>query len=286
MKTGVLLFCHNNRDLDYALMATIAGGLAKKNLKRSVSVITDQSTLDWVEESGNELFHKVFDNIITTEKPEISNYRKLYDGVHSKNIPFINSSRCDAWELTPYDRTLLIDTDYLVMSDHLNQYWDLDQDIMISPEIRDAYSTPRIGVHDRYVSDVGCKLYWATTVMFTKNRETEIFFDLVKHIRDNYEYYGDLYQFRSRQYRNDISFSIALHMLNYYQKDDTIGLPPVLSTMDKDILVDVKENGRLTFLLSPMLDSKFCAGSFFDLDIHVMNKQSIIRNSEKLLGLL
>lgn len=286
MKTGVLLFCHNNRDIDYALMATIAGGLAKKNLKQSVSVVTDQSTLDWVDESGNEKFHEIFDEIILTDKPEISNYRKLYDGVNSKNTPFINSTRSDAWDLTPYDRTLLIDTDYLVMSNHLNEYWNVDQDIMISPAIKDAYSTARVGVHDRYVSDVGCDLYWATTVMFTKNPETKIFFDLVKHIKDNYEYYGDLYQFRSRQYRNDISFSIALHIMNNHQNENEIGLPPVLSTMDKDILVDVKDDGRLTFLLSPMLDSKFCAGSFSDIDIHVMNKQSIIRNSEKLLGLL
>lgn len=286
MKTGVLLFCHNNRDIDYALMATIAGGLAKKNLKQSVSVVTDQSTLDWVDESGNEKFHEIFDEIILTDKPEISNYRKLYDGVNSKNTPFINSTRSDAWDLTPYDRTLLIDTDYLVMSNHLNEYWNVDQDIMISPAIKDAYSTARIGVHDRYVSDVGCDLYWATTIMFTKNPETKIFFDLVKHIKDNYEYYGDLYQFRSRQYRNDISFSIALHIMNNHQNENEIGLPPVLSTMDKDILVDVKDDGRLTFLLSPMLDSKFCAGSFSDIDIHVMNKQSIIRNSEKLLGLL
>lgn len=286
MKKGVLLFCHNNRDIDYALMATIAGGLAKKNLKQSVSVVTDQSTLDWVDESGNEKFHEIFDEIILTDKPEISNYRKLYDGVHSKNTPFINSTRSDAWDLTPYDRTLLIDTDYLVMSNHLNEYWNVDQDIMISPAIKDAYSTARIGVHDRYVSDVGCDLYWATTIMFTKNPETKIFFDLVKHIKDNYEYYGDLYQFRSRQYRNDISFSIALHIMNNHQHENEIGLPPVLSTMDKDILVDVKDDGRLTFLLSPMLDSKFCAGSFSDIDIHVMNKQSIIRNSEKLLGLL
>jgi hypothetical protein len=49
MTKGVLIFAHNSPDVDYGLMATIAGGLAKKNLGVPVSLVTrirhtDQST--------------------------------------------------------------------------------------------------------------------------------------------------------------------------------------------------------------------------------------------------
>ena len=32
MKKGILIYAHNNRSVDYALMALISGGLAKKKL--------------------------------------------------------------------------------------------------------------------------------------------------------------------------------------------------------------------------------------------------------------
>jgi hypothetical protein len=41
MKKGALIFAHNSRDIDYALMAIISGGLVKKNLKVPVSLATD-----------------------------------------------------------------------------------------------------------------------------------------------------------------------------------------------------------------------------------------------------
>ena len=51
MKRGVVIFAHNNRDTDYALMAVIAGGLAKKHLNLPVSLITDKTTVSWMKES-------------------------------------------------------------------------------------------------------------------------------------------------------------------------------------------------------------------------------------------
>jgi hypothetical protein len=52
MTCGVLIFAHNNRDVDYALMAMVAGGLAKKNLNVPVSLVTDLSTVEWMQTAG------------------------------------------------------------------------------------------------------------------------------------------------------------------------------------------------------------------------------------------
>jgi len=285
MTQGILIYAHNSHSVDYGLMSVISGGLAKKYLNVPVSLITDKFTVDWMKNSQSyELAVKIFDHIIIVEKPETNNSRRLYDGSSNSTIPFINSNRSSAWDLTPYDRTLLIDSDFLIFSDRLSKYWNVDSDLMIGESINDIYDNNRLGYHDRYISDVGIKLYWATTVMFTKNIKTKIFFELVKHIKDNYQYYADTYRFDSKQFRNDIAFSIAKHILNGFEQNNTEDLPPVLTLLDKDILHSVSD--KLTILVSPKLDSNLCAAAIDGIDIHIMNKQSIIRNKNALLELI
>lgn len=284
MTRGILIFAHNNRDVDYALMSIVSGHLAGKYLQVPVSLITDKFTIQWMKQS--KIYQKaksVFDKIIEIEKPVTDNQRNLHDGVENKLVPFINSNRYSAYELTPYDRTLLIDSDFLIFSNTLENYWDVDSDILISSAINDIYDQKRLGYHDRYISDTGIHLYWATTVMFSKSEYSKTFFNLVDQIRENYQYYSDLFRFDSRQYRNDIAFSIAKHILDGYETDITSSLPPVLSMLDKDVLLDVSTSGKLTMLVSPNLDSNYIAASVNNVDIHVMNKQSLIRQSDKLL---
>jgi hypothetical protein len=287
MTRGALIFAHNNRDIDYALMSMISGGLAKKHLAISVSLVTDESTAAWMETSGiYQRAEKLFDKIILVEKPKTDNQRRLHDGVNNITVPFVNLNRANAWDLTPYDRTLLLDSDYLIFSDRLNEYWDMDEDILISQAINDIYDQKRLGFHDRYVSDTGVHLYWATIVMFTKNQRSRAYFNMVNYVKDNYQYYGDLFRFDTRQYRNDISFSVAKHILDGFETNKTPSLPPVLSALDKDILHSVDATGKLTFLVSPMMNEIYCATAVKDTDIHVMNKQSLIRNAQQLLELI
>ena len=286
MKKGILIYAHNNRAVDYALMSVIAGGLAKKNLNVPVSLVTDQFTVDWMKESQiYDRANSIFEHIIIVEKPNTNNSRRLYDGVDNNVIPFVNSNRCSAWDVTPYDRTLLIDSDFLIFSNRLAEYWDVDSDILIGESNNDIYDTQRLGYNDIYISEVGIKLRWATTVMFTKNENTKMFFDLVNEIRKNYQYFADTYRFDSKQYRNDIAFSLARHILDGFEESNLGLLPPVLTLLDRDILYSVESN-KLTVLVSPKLDSNFCVASMSNVDIHIMNKQSIVRNKDKLLELL
>ena len=53
MKKGILIFAHNNRQIDYARMSLVTGSLAKKNLGVPVSLATDPSTVEWMRESNN-----------------------------------------------------------------------------------------------------------------------------------------------------------------------------------------------------------------------------------------
>lgn len=283
MKKGVVIIAHNNRDVDYAKMSLVAARFAKKNLKLPVSLITDDSTLSWMKESKTfELAEKIFENIISVPKPETDNKRILFDGTKSSIVPFVNSNRYSVWDHTPYDKTLMIDSDFLIMSDTLNNYWDTDQDVLLGESFNDIQGD-RKGVLDTWISETGVHLYWATTVMFTKNENSKVFFKLVEFIKDNYKYYADLFRFDDRQYRNDISFSIARHILNGFEKDE-FTLPSIMTVQGKDILENIKEDGRLIFSVKYFNDEEsFYLVSLKNQDIHIMNKQSIIRNYERLM---
>ena len=286
MTQGILIYAHNTRAVDYSLLAVISAGLAKKHLSMPASLVTDASTVSWMKQSHIfDIANTVFENIFTVDRPITDNQRRLHDGETSGTVPFINVNRDTAWSLTPYDRTLLIDSDFLIFSNVLNNYWHVDCDLLIGKSINDVNGQDRMKYLDRHISDTGVKLYWATTVMFTKNQNTRLFFDTVTHVKENYRHYADVFRFDHRQFRNDIAFSVSKHILDGYTESDIGTLPPILSALDRDILYNVNDQ-RLTFLIDHRLDSNYCATSISGVDIHIMNKQSIIRNQQQLLELI
>jgi hypothetical protein len=227
----------------------------------------------------------MFEHVITVERPTTDNQRRLHDGQSGQMIPFINTNRNTAWDLTPYDRTLLIDSDFFIFSNSLGEYWNVDADVMLGNAINDIYNDTRTGYLDRHVSDTGVKMYWATTVMFSKNKNSKLFFNTVNYVKENYTQFADVFRFDPRQFRNDIAFSLAKHILDGYQQDDALSLPPVLSALDKDILHSVNDTS-LTFLIDYKLTNLYCAASISGVDVHIMNKQSVIRHKQKLLELI
>ena len=285
MKKGILIFAHNSRDVDYALMSLVSAKFAKANLQVPVSLVVDKFTVEWMQTSNiYNLSQEIFDKIIEIEKPVTQNTRVLNDGYTSKTVPFVNSNRASVWNLTPYDRTLLIDSDFLIMSNRLDEYWKVDSSVILSPSMKDVRGD-RKGILDSWVSETGIPLYWATTVMFTKNNESKIFFDLVDVIRTNYNYFADLFRFNPKQYRNDISFSIAKHMLNGFENRGE-DLPPILTLLDKDLIHSIDKNQLRVYLNDNMSEDHVVITSIKDLDVHVMNKQSIIRNAKEFLEIL
>lgn len=285
MKKGVLLIAHNNRTIDYARMSIIAGGLAKKYLKVSVSLITDESTVQWMKDSQiHSDAETIFENIILTERPEIDNRRKLNDGDLVEYVPFLNSTRDKVFDLTPYDRTLLIDTDFLIFSDRLSNYWEVKEDILIAESMNDIQGD-RIGFLDQWVSETGIHLYWATTVMFSKNENSKTFFRLVEYIKENYSFFADLYRFDPQQYRNDISFSVAKHIIEGFEKSK-IDLPPLLTVQDKDLISEIKSGSLKVLIKSNIGNESYYLSSIKDQDIHLMNKQSIVKNYDQFKELI
>jgi hypothetical protein len=129
-----------------------------------------------------------------------------------------------------------------------------------------------------FVSEQSIPFYWATVFFFKKSKLNESFFTLIKHIKENWIYFVKLYQLNSTKFRNDIAFSIAIHMMNGFTKGDfATPIANKLSyTLDRDFLV--KQTAQsMTFLVQAKnsVDS-YTLVKTNNLDVHVMNKTSLL----------
>jgi hypothetical protein len=280
MTKGILVFAHNNRDIDYAKLALYSARLATEHLKLPVSLVTDTSTIEWMKECGTyDRSTELFDKILTVERPAPTNYRKLNDGKEPSRVLFTNQTRHKSFEITPYDKTLVIDADYLIFSDNLNAYWDLEQDVILAKNVYDLSGQDRFQYLDSYISETGIDLKWATTFMFTKNEKSKIFFETVKNILENNEIFSQIFRYNYMQFRNDIAFSVANHICNGFQEVSNYTLPAITVTLDKDKLVDVS-NKSATFLIDDASGSRlgdYFACSVKNTNVHIMNKKSLER---------
>ena len=281
MSNGVVIIAHNSKEVDYALMSLLSGTLASLHLKVPVSLITDPFTIEWMNYSKiYSIAVQTFDQIISIDFNKSTNTRRVIKDGKSVIVPFNNGSRSCVWEITPYTKTLLIDSDFLVLGDTLNNYWSIDQSVIISSSVQDIVGD-RVGVLDKWVSPTGIPLRWATTVMFTKNDESLKFFDTVNYIKENWCSFADLYNFDSTMYRNDISFSIAEHIqtrgagVNYH-------LPPILTAQLADTVHLVSPSKASVRCRTPNGEALVAVSG---RDLHVMNKYNLTSTAMEFLRL-
>lgn len=274
MNKGVLVIARNNNNIDYVKQAVYLAKKVKKHLDLPTSIITDN-----VDYLNNSFDPTVFDHIIPVGYEAKPNTRNFYDGgLASKTDNFKNSSRSSVYDLTPYDETLLLDSDFVINNNLFLNCFDSDQDLLLYKESYDL-SNNRNTKEFEFISDSGCDFYWATCVFFRKTETNKMFFELIKHVQDEWNHYRRLYQIQSQLFRNDFAFSIAVHILNGFNKGDFAGQMPgkLVYITDQDILWNTK-NETMTFLVA----KKDYLGEYYavatkGMNIHVMNKFSLSR---------
>jgi hypothetical protein len=275
MKQGLLIFAFNNSEVDYVELAIYAAKRAKHFLNKPVSLVTDSS--EWLYKTfPNDV--DVFDEIIESVDATTQN-KKFYDGANSySNLVWKNSNRANCFRLSPYDETLVIDSDFIINSSFLAYCWDQSHDFLIYNKYNDLASWRNTSEFD-YINQFSIPFYWATVFFFKKTTPTEHFFTLIEHIKDNWVYYAKLYRVPSTRYRNDIAFSIAIHMMNGFTDGDfAMPIANKLSyILDRDMLISATDK-KMTFLVNKENTvNQYTAISTNSLDIHVMNKQSLLR---------
>jgi len=290
MTNGVLMFAHNNQEIDYGMMAYLSARHVEKYLKVPVSLVTDSGTVKWLDKSDPG-FKNIFDKIILTDdlSPAHIQLRRFHDGsIDYKKANFNNGFRIKSYDFSPYDKTLVIDTDVLIRNDRLKNIWNSNTDFMIdSKHIDILYNRNRIEFNR--VSEYTIDFYWATIFYFEKTEWTKTFFDLCQHVCENYEYYRFIYQIAPPLMRNDFVFSIAIHIMNgFNNKTYPQSLPANLYyTIDSDVLQQVDATGNLIFLLEKEnILGEYTLTKIGNQNVHIMNKFSLNRNIPNLLEAL
>ena len=201
MTTGALIFARNNEHTDYVAMAQWSAHNIKRHLGIETYIITDDSRTD----SGLRHFADV------------------------GQVSWHNTNRMDAYRLSPWDRTLVLDADYVVASDQLRGVLECKQDFLAH---RWAYDVT--GCNDfqglNWFGTVGMPQWWATVMVFNRSKQAELIFDTMTMIRDNWTHYRNIYKNSSHTYRNDHALSIALLVVNGHTLDH-VGIPWQLASL-------------------------------------------------------
>lgn len=182
---GVVIFARNTETTDYVSIANQNAKLIKKHLGLPTTILTNVQ-----EDLGNSRF----------------------DSDDKTFVSWKNSGRFEVYDNSPYQETILLDADYLVLDDSLNKLFETEFDYKLFDKnvyINDLNIKETMGSHS-------LPFVWATAICFRKSERTKMLFDMVAMIQKNYSYYRALYNIQQSNYRNDYAFAIAHYMLNGY----------------------------------------------------------------------
>jgi len=267
MSKGILLFALNT-ELRYTDLAEISAKRIKKHLDLPVTIVVN----DLYEDT-----YGLFDKVLRINDTQIQ-HRVINDGADSSTkIKWLNFTRCNAYDLSPYDETLVLDVDYLISSSHLSICFELDKDFLIFKDSVDL-SNLRNLIEFKTINPFSIKFYWATVFYFKKTRLNQILFSLINYVKDNWSYYCNLYYIKELKFRNDFAFSIAIHLLFNSVASEKFNYIPgkKFFTIDKDYLIKLNET-KMEFLISNEVNNSLQPTAVSNLDVHVMNKYSIMR---------
>lgn len=243
---GVILFAFNTK-VDYVDIADHASQLIQRNLKLPITLVTDADT--------NPKFE--YDHVIRVDTAPAT-FRNS-DG----SIPWRNRGRYTAYELSPYDSTLLLDVDYLVFDNSLLKVLNSTEDYRL---VHHSYTDS--GMQYSMMGETSLPYVWATAVAFNKTERSHLLFELVGRIQRNYHYYRALYNIREGNFRNDYAFAIANNILSGYSLNEQQGMPWPMYTVVEDIQ-DIRFDGH-KFLRIYYKDR---ATVIPQMNLHVMDKE-------------
>lgn len=257
MTTGALLFAYNNESFDYVRMAAWSAANIRRHLDIPVAVVTDRPTgLD-------------FDRVIL-QASQGQDTRWFAD--IEQRVGWNNQGRPDAFDLTPWDRTLLIDADYIVASDRLRVIVESDRFLCHRRSIDITGQNDFQGLN--HFGRYNMPMSWATVVAFSRDRHAQHVFDCMKMTRKHWPHYKNIYQDRSKTYRNDHALSIALNIVNGHQQDiDHIPWDLVTVLPEYSVTRVEQDSYRVDFRRS---DGRLAWVTAKGIDLHAMGKRSLM----------
>jgi hypothetical protein len=250
---GVVLFAFNT-NFDYVEIARRSAQLITHILKLPVTLITDQLIEDQIFDHVIQI-----DNQLENSQPGLAYYRSWRNG-----------NRYQAYELSPYDETLLLDADYLVLSTNLVKLFEQDFDyrLMTHNQIPSSGWNETMGA-------TGLQYQWATVILFRKTEKAKMLFDMAGRVQRNYRYYVSLYQMSRSNFRNDYAFTIANNILNGYDQGMADGIPWTMLSLT-NLVTSITLKNKLITVKEPNT-----AHVIPQIDIHVADKEYLLTDNFK-----
>jgi len=245
MSKGVLLFCFDTEHTRYHRILERCVRLVQKNISKNITVITDFKTYSMMSPMGHINYRFI--------EPELGNKK---NGLEWRNV-----DRHMAYELSPYDTTLVMDIDYFCFSDNLRQLFDTEHDFLVPDTAHDL--TGRNTFDQRRWSMI--PMVWATVLLFKKNDRVRKIFDTVKYIKQHYSYFAEMYRIYARNLRNDYLFAMALQQINGFTGYEKMAF--ALPTLPPDCEVIKMTDTGLAWKHN---DKISCVEH---QDVHVLNKE-------------
>lgn len=256
MSRGVLLFAFNIEHVNYYEMAVSTAKRVNHFLNLPVTLVTNSKSLP-------EIQHYKFDSVIIA--PEDNTNKK------GKNL-WLNKGRYRAYEFTPYDETILLDTDYLVNSNKLNQLFDLYDDFMCAHNVSFLMSDAD---EQEIISTYSFTTMWATLLIFRKTPRVKQIFECLEMVQKNYAHYAGLYHFQQGLFRNDYAITIALRIVNGHTTNKKDYIPWTLVHLGKEAVAHrVNDTPFNTEYLLLNNDEKRKHIVIKDTDFHMMSKSN------------
>ncbi len=268
-------FDKNQLDIDYIQMACANAKNIKKYMENdNVALVTDQAGKDHVSKLNAEtLFTHI---IVTTPTSEGTgpntnldmNVRSMRIGNKTIRLPWKNQTRPDAYSLSPFNQTILIDSDYFVFDNTLDTIFETNKNILCGKHVKEISHQDSLIDYSR-LHHQSIKLFWATVLYFKKSNESMLMFEMMKAVKQNWQFYSKMYKFEdSRTYRNDFAISVALHFLQGKKETTYYDLPlTIMCLADKNIMLNQKS-------FAFRYKDRWAGTGFPKQNIHIMNKES------------
>jgi len=195
MTKGVLLFAFNSPKYNYYKMALYTARRVNHFLGLPVTLVTD-------EESYPDDESYAWDKVVKVI-PDKDNFRDWGQ--------WINKGRYMAYDLSPYDETILLDVDYVVNSDKLLSTFDTYEDFACHHK---TMFLMHPDAAQEVLSAYSYETLWATVVTFKKTTRAEQIFRALEMVQKNYDHYANIHSFIGGVYRNDYALTLALRIVN------------------------------------------------------------------------
>ena len=199
------------------------------------------------------------------------NKRAFVHKGNTLNEIWYNLTRDRSLDVTPFERTVLLDSDYIVQSNQLQLLLECASPIMMYDRI---FNIKENLVEVDYLGDSNVTLKWATVLAFDHSEISYELFSLWKKVITNYKYYALLYKWKTDgTVWNDKAITVALQQLTKYSNAEGQYIIPWCHPF-ASFKCDVDHIGLDKIVLSDV------KGSYqVHTDVHILNKKSILHES-------